>query len=444
MSKHTKGRLVTMAYLTLFPRIISYWLITVLPEILRNNLLVKSNKKLTAYAGLFFTAFLYGGIIGAFIWPYIIHYISKKNCLLLAIIFQMIFSSIQGCFDHIVFIFFCRFMAGIFNNIVTTGKDIIFDIAKTEDDRIFGFILGSCFTMFALFFGPYIGYEIYRYTGNSFKNTSLILGVFFLIGLILFLYYFYYHTFIPHVSTRKFEHLSEDEEKEKLLNFSISQVEGEKPTMLQTLKFCWNKKDLRNTVIVYILSGAVFRTILIQSVLYLETDASKNGLGIRASELSIVSLISYFPSVIVLFSSQKFVPRYISYQNFIRILLIIFSIAIFIIPLCKDLLTFFQQHNMTWIILLNQSAIYWSNPRIFSPFINYLINHKVIKKERTSLNSLVYILLTIAIASMVNFVFFLYTISLDYSFMQQFIPFNKYLSFAALIIFNIIAYCHLD
>ena len=203
MSKVTLARIIVLSYLTFLPRILTYWPLTVLPLIIRNNWNIKDPEEISKYAGHFFTSFLYGGITGAIIWPYIVTKVSKRNCLIIGIIGQGIFNSLQGSTTDVKTILIIRFIAGLFNNIVTVGKDFVFDVSKDEKYRIYGFSIGSCFTMFGLFFGPYIGYKIYFYTGQSFAQTCQILIFFYIIAAFSFWIFFYLCDFHHHKINRR-------------------------------------------------------------------------------------------------------------------------------------------------------------------------------------------------------------------------------------------------
>lgn len=51
--------------------------------------------------------------------------------------------------------------------------------------------------------------------------------------------------------------------------------------------------------------------------------------------------------------------------------------------------------NVSFILIcFNQSIVYWANPKVFSPFMSYIIGKSVSKNGRTAINSLTFILST--------------------------------------------------
>ena len=78
---------MVFSYITYLPYLMSLWTITVMPKIVINNWGF-SPKESTTVAGYFYTSLFYGMIVSCLAWPYIIKFVSKKNSILLCVLFQ--------------------------------------------------------------------------------------------------------------------------------------------------------------------------------------------------------------------------------------------------------------------------------------------------------------------------------------------------------------------
>ena len=88
-------RIITFAYVTALPSILIFWILTLLPEIIVNNLGVTNKEEVSKIAGLFEASFFIGLIVGSLLWPYALNYLSKRNALLLGMCLQGIFNAIN-------------------------------------------------------------------------------------------------------------------------------------------------------------------------------------------------------------------------------------------------------------------------------------------------------------------------------------------------------------
>lgn len=164
------------------------------PEIISYNLGYNSIKDKSTIVAYFFTSFYYGIIVGSLTWPTLVRYISKRNCILIALAVQGLFNGFQIYFNSVWWLCFCRFICGFFQIFSTVGKDFIFEFALPEF-RQYAFNFRSCFSILASFIGPFIGFHIYQAMGKSFFKSCLIISLFYALGIILFLLFFYidYH-----------------------------------------------------------------------------------------------------------------------------------------------------------------------------------------------------------------------------------------------------------
>ena len=178
-------RLLTYAYINLLPSILSYWMVTILPEILEQNLKLTDPDQRSRAGGFFFTSFYTGMIIGSFIWPKTLDFISKRNAILLGLVFQGIFNALTGQTSSLNVIFFYRFMTGMFQNLNTVGKDFVFEFAK-PGYRQYAYSLKTFFNFIGSLAGPFLGYYAYLYSGKSLTTSLIYVSELYAGGIVLF------------------------------------------------------------------------------------------------------------------------------------------------------------------------------------------------------------------------------------------------------------------
>lgn len=91
-------------------------------------------------------------------------------------------------------------------------------------------------------------------------------------------------------------------------------------------------------MILYGISSACTNTELLISMIYLPMKWEEQGLGISTDKLVTMSLFCFFPSVIILLFSDQFIPSRITIKNYIKGIIIIFSITVCMIPLLRDII----------------------------------------------------------------------------------------------------------
>ncbi len=130
--------------------------------------------------------------------------------------------------------------------------------------------------------------------------------------------------------------------------------------------------------------------------------------------------------------SPKLVPKFFGYANFIRTMVLILACTVFFMPLIRD---FFSQTFITnneWVPYLNLVFIYSFNPKLFSPFVNYVLNSKISRENRTTINSISFISSTLSASIILNIFTALYAESFGSEFFLRFQPYNKYVPFGLL------------
>ena len=424
-------RLSTFGFINFLPILTTQWSTIVLPQILVNNLGISDPSHTSLIAGYFYISFFYGRLLGTFVWPLMVKVVNKKICILLSIIVMGLMNALSGIGMKIFVICFCRFIAGIALNIHTVGKDFLFEFCD-ENYRQIGLSIDSAFGLMGNLLGPYIGFYLYNKFDHSFDQTVLFIAFLFFIGFVLFFHVF----FITYTPPLNVSHT--DEEMQKMLGEHNEKIEstGIKGTILSFFK----NSSIRSLILVYGLGMACTNSDLVISVLYLQMDWKDYGLGISSRALSHLSMFCYIPALFLLFLSNKMVPRYISYMNYIRSVFTIFALAVFLTPLLRDILPKENHSRYNFIIYIVQGLKYCFNTHMSAPFIHYLINKRAKREARTIVNSLNFITATIMICVVMNIITPLLSISMYKQFFKEREPYSKDLTFfmiTALMLFSV-------
>lgn len=418
-------------YITCLSYIITLWPLTILPEIMRLNF----NKTNSYENGIackdFFIWFYWGMIAGAFIWPTIIRYLSLRNSVLSALVVQMAATYYMAKTDNLATIFILRLICGLFMNINNVGKAFIFEFAPTELQQ-WGFSSKNTWGILASFLSPIIGFKVYNLLNKDFASVCIYVSWIYFASIVVFFITFY---FLSTFKSKEERDAEEEEERKKLLNEKSLDTNEEKESDIQSLwgisKFIWHHKSLRNFVIVYMITNGCFKTMSLLSVLFLERAPSEQGLGIDSEVISWVAVISIIPSVTLVMISPFFVPKKISYQLFMGAVISFFAFAVIMTPVMRDLGKIVSPEFIFWIACINQSTVYWATPKIFSPFMSYIVGKSVPHEGRTAINSITFILSTVCSALFTQFASEIYEWSMDTPEGQSYIPYNKYISFLA-------------
>lgn len=383
-------RLVAFGYENLLPNMLSYWVVAIIPEIMTHNLGVTDKEMLSYYCGAFFSSFFWGIMVGSFMWPTAVNYLSKRTAVFVGIIGLGFFNYLIGQTNSLNMIFFYRFLCGIFHNLNSVGKDFIYEFAKPKF-RLYGFSIKTLFTFVASFIGPWAGYELYVWCDRSFTRALYYITLLFVVGAIIFIIVFYLD-FTP--GDADYDHTPDaDEEQEKLTEGHVDDEDqaGQKG-LWEVTKTCMKNDYLRNLIIVYFLTNGVYKTSTMICIWYMETPWEDQGYGVGSGAVSLISLISFIPASILVLTSPKFVPSKFSYKGFITFFIITLTIAIFLFPFARDMIPEKGHEHWIWISYVLLGFLFSSVPKLYSPFINYNLNNRVDKYSRTSLNSLTFIL----------------------------------------------------
>ena len=124
-----------------------------------------------------------------------------------------------------------------------------------------------------------------------------------------------------------------------------------------------------------------------------------------------MQFFSWIPTTLLLLYSPLIVPKHINYKTFINLVVILLALFILTLPLLRDLLEKKQLHHHKWIIYLNLILINSINPKVFCPFINFLINEKAKRNHRTAINAIIFILTTIFSSLFLNLMSYFFSMT---------------------------------
>ena len=430
--KIQKVRVVIFGFLTQLPIFLTLWSLTILPDILKINFEVEDSGQRTKVASKFYTSFFYGIIVGSLTWPYLLKCMSKRNALLYAITLQGILNIVMGGTRNLNLVYTIRFISGTLHNLNTVGKDFIFDFCDDVHGQ-YAFNFKSCFGLLASFAGPFIGYYIYEFSGESFFLSCLVVSCFYLLGIIGFIIFFYWVR--DDIKTlRKFPTVADEDELAQLNPKTDNVMKREQHGIKETLVYISSNKQILAYITAYVLANGTFKTMNLISVFFLEAPLEKEGLGVTSKQLTYITLASYFPCLLLLMVSPALVPKKISYTTFICICMLLFSLFIGIYPILKDILSPENFSSFSWMIYTNQFLLLVANPKLFSPFINFLIGKAVPRSMRTSANAITFISSTLCSALLMNAISSVYSFSISDSIGGVWLGgFRKYIAFYILI-----------
>jgi len=429
-------RILTFAYITLLPNLLVFWILTILPEIVVNNLEVTDKRQISKVVGLFDGVFFIGLIVGSFIWPYTLKLISKRTALFLSLLFQGAFNALTGQAKTVEVLIFLRFITACFSNMNTVGKDFIFDFAK-PNYRQYAFSVKNVFSVAAAFLGPLLGYYVYQYSNKSLSLSLLYISCFYLVGIFLFILVFY----LDYSDTEWMPQstVALDEERIPIAEQTADQyLEEVKPEISEKRRqkgigevcsYILKNPDLRGIVIVYFITNGIYKTQVMISIMFLETAWNDGGMGIDSKIVAMINVLTYIPVALTILVAPIFVPKRVSYAAFMNFMIIALLFSLFFLPFSRDLIKRGRPSDFIWIVYLLQSIVNCVTPKMYSPFLNYLLNKRVDRYSRTALNSITFVLSNLSAALMVILILPFYSVSMFDDFFLQYKPYNKYFCF---------------
>ena len=381
-------RVFTFAYINLLPSILSFWMVTILPEILEHNLHIKDKEELSRVGGFFFTSFYMGMMAGSLVWPNLLDYMSKRSAVIMGLIFQGVFNALTGYSSVISVILLYRFMTGVFQNLHTVGKDFVFEFAKPAY-RQYAFTYKTFFSFFGSLIGPFIGWYCYTISDRSFSKCLIYISMLYASGIVLFFLVFY----LDYTPGDNADQAADDEEEKNILqsaDVDFGRKDRQKGVWDIT-KLCAEHPVLRNMILVYSITSGVNKTLNYMTVFFLEASWKDQGLGLSSKVVTYISLFSFIPASLIVLLSPAVVPKYVSYGAYIRFFILSVIIALTSLPVMRDVLPN-NGPSYIWVVYIFQGFLNITVPKIYSPFINFYLNRRVDKYSRTALNSLTFIL----------------------------------------------------
>lgn len=476
-------RIFVFCYVNMLSNLMFLWILTILPEVLERQYHITDDVSRAHYAGLIYVAPFYGNILGAFIWPHVVRYISKRSAILLALSLQASFNACIGLSKDPRFFVAMRFFLGASHSMRSVGKDFIFEFSK-PGHRLAVFSLKSVTKLFASFLGPCLGYYVYYYSKYNLEVTCLYVSLITVVGIFLYFQAFFFNFTSVEDEEKKPEDIAnaDNEEIQVLLkeqsdsttnvtgfNNYLSETDGQNRAdadsetgsvgesvvsrnslterrkrndrkkqkgMGEVSKLLLKDTYIRNLMIVDTISGLIFKATIFVTVLFLEEEWKHGGFGIPSRDLSQINLLSFVPAVGFLIITPMIVPKRISLLWYMRILLTIFTIALLAVPLLRDLI---PGKNLAWTVLFVQALIYTLNPRVYSALLSYTINSWADRYSRTALNSINFLISSLLSAFVLTLVAPLYTCTMFSSAAKQWEPYNKYILFVILSSFVVLA-----
>lgn len=431
-------RVATYMYINILPAFLNFWMAAILPEALERTFFLTDKGARSRAGGYFYTMFYSGMILGALAWPKIIDFISKKNAILLGLIFQAVFNSGMGRTRDIMTVYFFRFMTGIFQNLNTVGKDFVFEFAKPSY-RQYSYTLKTFSTFLGSLVGPFLGNYFYFKEHKDFGRCLDYVTELYLVGVALFVLVFY-------VDRYKAVASGDGTDEEETIGLAQSSTVNNpndqrirQKGIFEVLRFCCEHANLRKIVTVYAITGGVYKTINYITVFFLETSWEDNGLEISSTTLTWISLIAFIPASLIILLSPMVVPKHITYQRYIRFFIGLVIVMLILLPAIRDLLPS-KGHRHIWVIYLVQGTLYCFAPKIYSPFINYYVNKKVDRQSRTAMNAITFISSNLAGSVIIGLIGPLFALTMFDNMFEGYRTYSKYASFVLLDILLIIAY----
>ena len=389
-------RIFVFCYVSLLSNLMFIWILTLIPEILARNYGITDRADRTFYAGIIFTMPMYGNILGAFVWPYVLRLVSKRSAILLSLSLQAFLNVFMGFRSEIYIFIAVRFLLGACHSMKSVGKDFIFEFSNPEH-RLFVFSLKSVTKLFATFIGPFIGYYMYHWADKNFQVSCFYISIIYIVGICCYLHAFFLNFesleedegILDEAKSRQEQALLVVKEKDEsnseltgLNNFGsdlslqndlendtdVTSNSLETPSRLgrprfnrrqnrlkkqkgmgEVLQLILKDSYIRTMMLVDFATSVAFKASTFVTLVFLEESWENGGLGISSQTLSALSFFSFFPAVIILLAGPSIVPKRLSLVVYIRIILVTFALALISIPLTRDAVPDKNHEEFLWV-----------------------------------------------------------------------------------------------
>lgn len=129
-----------------------------------------------------------------------------------------------------------------------------------------------------------------------------------------------------------------DPEIQTISTVTSTQSDDQGDTLWSILKSSLRNKKLRSLMILYGICSACVNSEYIIAMLFIQEKWEAGGLEVSAENLSNLSLLAFFPSVLILLYSDRVVPDRISIISFSKSVIIVFAGAVLLFPVLRDLI----------------------------------------------------------------------------------------------------------
>lgn len=400
------------------------WLLIILPEILQRNLGFAA-KDVAMASAYFYNAHFAGMIVSCFLWPAINRKLSKRASMMLGLVAVFTFNTFMAFLPSFLWLCFWIFMVGVFSNTNSIGKDFIFEFVLKTMERQYALSVKSMFNIVSMFGGPFLGYSLYRSFGADFSKAILVISALFLAVIIVFFFVF----FVDYDLSAQLK-LDNSLEESEPLSGETGRARQPPRSMWVLFKECFSNPYLRSLMLTYIITNAFTKSANVIIIIYSESLWSDSGLGLSSHTISLISLCSILPSLVILLQTPLYVPKRIHYFTFIRFMVSLMIVTVVSVPIFRDVFTPETINNA--LVFLVISFIFWSNPKTFSPFVNFLLNSEVGKHERTTLNASLFFMQIVGAMVAMQFFAYLYKLMLYSSLSVSLGSAAKYIPFSLL------------
>lgn len=440
------SRLAIHTLLNGIPCLAYQWTTIVLPELLRNSFAITDKTMVSLYASLFYVSYFCGILLSCFIWPFVVKRVSKRRCLLFSTVMFGVLTMCSGIGNNLTVLLVCRFLTGMFLNVNSIGKDLLFEFTKGNLRQV-GLSFDSAVALVMNLGGPLFGLTIYHATGDNLQESLIWVGSVYLVAAFFFVIFFFLvpysekhrNSFNVDEAIKREREMLKDTEKAPLMQEKKGKMQIVTRSGREVIYWAIHYKPLRNPILVYGISLAVTNCDLLLTVIFLETAWTDGGMGIDAGSLSLLFALSVIPAVIILLVTPSFCPSKISYSAFMRTFMSLFGIGVFLTPLVRDLIP--ERHHNTLktiaygIVMIKNC----SNGRLYAPFIHFHLNSKCNRYIRTLINTINFIVATVLTILLVNLVVPLLSIMMFDERFKQFEPYNKYPLFFVLVALQLVS-----
>lgn len=118
---------------------------------------------------------------------------------------------------------------------------------------------------------------------------------------------------------------------------SETDISTQNETLWSVLRSSFRDKQMRSLMVLYGISSACTNSEILIAMLYIQTKWAEQGLGLVPEQVVSLSVVCFFPSVVILLYSGEVVPSRIPVKTFTKSVIYIFALSVLSLPLIRDL-----------------------------------------------------------------------------------------------------------